>query len=96
MMALTVEFLSLPNVVKMVGSKTITMDFTGQSVEELIRQVTEKYGRKVQQFLLDEDGKLDMMLKVLCNNEEWIREEQMQKPLRDGDRITIMLLAAGG
>ena len=96
MMALTVEFLSLPNVVKMVGSKTITMDFTGQSVEELIRQVTEKYGSKVQQFLLDENGRLDMMLKVLCNNEEWIQAEQMQRPLRDGDRIAIMLLAAGG
>ena len=95
-MTVTVEFLSLPNVVKMVGSKTITMDFTGQTVEELILQVTEKYGRKVQQFLLDEDGRLDMMFRVLRNNEEWIRQEQMQMSLRDGDRITIMLLAAGG
>jgi molybdopterin converting factor small subunit len=96
MMPVTVEFLSLPNVVKMVGGKTITMNFSGQTVEELIRQVTEKYGQNVQQFLLDEDGRLDMMLRVLCNNEEWIHPEQMQRPLRDGDRITIMLLAAGG
>lgn len=95
-MTVTVEFLSLPNVVKMVGSKTIAMDFTGQTVEELIRQVAEKYGSKVQQFLLDETGRLDMMLKVLCNGEEWIRPDRMQRLLRDGDRITIMLLAAGG
>jgi molybdopterin converting factor small subunit len=95
-MALTVEFLSLPNVAKMVGSKTITMDFAGQTVEELILQVTEKYGGKVRQFLLDENGRLDMMLKILCNREEWIRPEQMQKPLKDGDHVTVMLLAAGG
>ncbi len=95
-MAITVEFLSLPNVVKMVGSKTITIDFSGQTVEGLILELTEKYGRKVQQFLLDETGRLDMMLKVLRNQEEWIQSDRMQRPLEDGDRITIMLLAAGG
>lgn len=95
-MAITVEFLSLPNVARMVGGKIITMDFSNQTVEELIRQVTEKYGKKVQQFLLDENGRLDMMLKVLRNGEEWIQPEQMQRQLQDGDRITIMLLAAGG
>ena len=95
-MALTVEFLSLPNVVKMVGGKTITMDFTGQTVEQLILQVTEKFGEKVKKFLLDENGRLDMMLKVLRNQEEWIQSDQMQRPLEDGDHVTIMLLAAGG
>ncbi|MBN2319601.1 MAG: MoaD/ThiS family protein [Acidobacteria bacterium] len=95
-MAITVEFLSLPNIVKMVGSKTITMDFTGQTVEELILQVTEKYGSKVRQFLLDENGRLDMILKVLLNKEEWIKPDRMQRPLEDGDHVTIMLLAAGG
>ena len=95
-MAITIEFLSLPNIVKMVGSKTITIDFSGQTVEGLIRQVTEKYGSKVRQFLLDENDRLDMMLKVLCNREEWIQPEQMQRPLKDGDHVTIMLLAAGG
>jgi len=95
-MAVTVEFLSLPIVTKIVGSKTVSMDFTGQTVEKLLHQVTEKYGTKVEQFLLDENGRLDMMLKVLRNGEEWIQMDEMQKPLEDGDRITIMLLAAGG
>ncbi len=95
-MSITIEFLSLPNVVRMVGSKTVTIDFAGQTVEQLISEVARKYGSKVQQFLLDESGRLDMMLKVLRNSDEWIRSEEMQKPLEDGDRITIMLLAAGG
>jgi molybdopterin converting factor small subunit len=95
-MAVTVEFLSLPNVVKIVGSKTIAMDFTGQTVEELIHEVAEKYGTKVRQFLLDENGRLDMMFKVLCNREKWIQRDQMERPLKDGDFITLMLLAAGG
>ena len=95
-MAITVEFLSLPNVAKMVGGKTITMDFSGQTVEGLIRQVAEKYGKDVKKFLLDETGRLDMIFKVMRNKEEWIRSDQMQRPLQDGDRLTIMMLAAGG
>ena len=95
-MAITVEFLSLPIVAQAVGSKTIRMDFSGQTVEKLVNEITEKYGTKVRQFLLDEDGRLDMMLKVLCNKEEWIQQDQMKRTLRDGDHITIMLLAAGG
>ena len=95
-MAITVEFLSLPNVVKMVGSKTITMDFSGQTIESLIQQVTERYGKEVKKFLLDETGQLDMILRVVCNKDEWINRDEMQKPLRDGDHVTIMMLVAGG
>ena len=95
-MSITVEFLSLPNVVKMVGSKIITIDYCGQTVESLICQVADKYGKDVRKFLLDETGRLDMTFRVLCNKEEWIQTDQMQRPLRDGDRLTIMMLAAGG
>jgi len=95
-MTITVEFLSLPNIVKMVGGKTITLDYSGQTVEGLIRQVAEKYGKDVKKFLLDETGQLDMTLKVMRNKEEWIQSDQMQTLLRDGDRLTIMMLAAGG
>ena len=95
-MAITVEFLSLPNVAKMVGSKTISMDYTGQSVEDLVLQVAGKYGKDVQKFLLDETGKLDMSFRVLCNKVEWIYSDQMQRLLKDGDHVTIMMLVAGG
>ena len=95
-MAITVEFLSLPNVVKMVGSKTIEMDYSGQTVETLIRQVADKYGKNVARFLLDDTGRLDMTFKVMRNKEEWIHSDQMQRPLEDGDRLTIMMLVAGG
>jgi hypothetical protein len=95
-MAITIEFLSLPNVAKMVGSRTITMDYSGQTVEGLIHQIADKYGKGVKKFLLDETGSLDMIFKVLRNKEEWIPSDQMQRPLQDGDRITIMMLAAGG
>ncbi len=95
-MKVTVEFLSLPNVVKMVGSKTIVLDFSGTSVNDLVHEVAKKYGGDVQRFLLDETGQLDMNLALTINGQEWIRRNQMDKPLRDGDRVTILMLVAGG
>ena len=95
-MKIKVEFLSLPNVVKMVGSKTMTLDFAGQTVDELIQELAAKYGTAVRKFLLDETGQLDMSLAVTINRQEWIRHDQMDKALCDGDTVTIMMLAAGG
>ncbi len=95
-MKITVEFLSLPNVAKMVGSKAIVLDFSGTSVNDLIHELAEKYGREVQKFLLDETGQLDMSLALTLNGQEWIHRNQMEKPLRDGDKVTIMMLVAGG
>ena len=95
-MSITVEFVSLPTVVKMIGAKTITMDFSGQTVEELVHQIAEKYGKDVKRFLLDENGRMDMTLKAVCNKEEWLKPDEMQRPLEDGDRVAIMMLVAGG
>jgi molybdopterin converting factor small subunit len=95
-MKITVEFLSLPNIVRIVGSKSVLLDFSGTTVNDLIREVAEKYGRDVQKFLLDETGKLDMTLALMINKQEWIRHNQMERPLQDGDQVTIMMLVAGG
>jgi molybdopterin converting factor small subunit len=95
-MKVTVEFLSLPNVVKMVGSKRVTFDFSGTTVNDLVHEVAGHYGERVQKFLLDESGKLDMSLSLTVNQQEWIRHNQMDRPLRDGDKVTIMMLVAGG
>lgn len=95
-MNITVEFLSLPNVVKMVGSKSVTFDFRGNTVNDLVRELAAKYGKSVQQFLFDETGRFDLSLALTVNKQEWIRREQMDRTLHDGDRVTIMMLAAGG
>ena len=95
-MKITVEFLSLPNVVRMIGSKSVVLDFSGNTVNDLVREVAEKYGRDVQKFLLDETGNLDMTLALMINKQEWIRHNQMDRPLQDGDMVTILMMAAGG
>jgi molybdopterin converting factor small subunit len=93
---ITVEFLSLPNIVRKIGSKSVVLNLSGTTVDDLVHEVAEKYGSDVRKFLLDEDGHLDMTLAVMLNRQEWIRHHQMDKTLQDGDHITILMLAAGG
>ncbi len=95
-MKVTVEFLSLPNVVKMIGSKAITMDFSGQSVDDLVEEVAKRHGAELGRFLLDETGRLDPTFAVTINKQEWIRRDQMNRFLREGDVVTIMMLTGGG
>jgi sulfur carrier protein ThiS len=94
-MKVTLEFLSLPNVVKMVGGKTITMDFSGKTARDLVGELASKFGPAVRAFLLDETGLLDMSL-AMTVNKEWVRLDQMDRVLQEGDRVTIMQLVAGG
>jgi molybdopterin converting factor small subunit len=95
-MKINVEFLSLPNLVKKIGSKSVVLDFSGTTVNDLVRELAGKYGNDVQKFLLDETGNLDLHLAVAINQQEWLRHHQMDRPLREGDRVTIMMLVAGG
>jgi molybdopterin converting factor small subunit len=95
-MRITVEFLSLPNIVRKIGSKSIVLDLAGATVNDLVHEVAAKYGSEVRRFLLDESGDLDMSLSLMLNKREWVRHNQMDKLLQDGDHITILMLAAGG
>ena len=91
-----VDFLGVPIVSEVVGSKSISVDFSGKTVIELIEYITRRYGRDVRAFLLDETGSLDMSIQVLLNGKEWIRREDMSRFLNDGDVVRIMMLVGGG
>ena len=43
-MKINVEFLSLPIVTKIVGSKSLSLDFSGQTINELIDEIIDRHG----------------------------------------------------
>ena len=95
-MKITVEFLSLPNVAKQVGGKSISHDFSGGSVQKLIGEVAARYGKQVSDFLLGPDGRLDADFRVVLNKQEWLNHDQLDRELKDGDIVTIAMLVGGG
>ena len=95
-MRVTVEIMSLPNLAKMLGARTMTMDFPGGTVADLVRHLAESRGDKVRNFLLGEDGELDMTLRVVLNRRDWLRREDLSRPLAEGDHVAIAMLVGGG
>ena len=97
-MRVTVEFLSLPVITRMIGKKSLTLNFSDDTstINDIILKMTDIYGEKVGSFLLGEAGKLDMTLKIHLNREEWIPGDHLDRALKDGDLVTIMMLVGGG
>lgn len=95
-MKIKITFLSLPKVIKIIGSKSISFNFSGQTINDLLNELVKKYGAELGQFLLDDSGKLDMVFKIMLNKKDWVKRDQLKKILQDGDELTIMMLVGGG
>jgi molybdopterin converting factor small subunit len=95
-MKINIEFLSMPIVTKIVGSKILSLDFPGETITDLINQIVNTYGEKLGHFLLDGSNKLDRAFMIHLNKKEWVRRDQLNKTLKDGDQVTLMMLVGGG
>lgn len=95
-MKIQVESLGLPSLSKLIGRKT-ELEMAGGSVADLIAHIVNRTGSKARKVLLDDSGELDMTIQVMLNDEGFVpRNELSQRPLKDGDKVKIMLLVGGG
>ena len=95
-MRVNLKILSLPMLSKATGKKELVVDFEGKTVNDLIDYIVKHYGRRAEEALLDEEGKLDITIQVLLNGREWIPHDRFDTVLKDGDSIALMLMIAGG
>jgi molybdopterin converting factor small subunit len=95
-MKIQVEFLSLPQITRITGNRSITFNLQGSTIRDLIREISATYGREIGQFLMDESGHLDAVFKVQLNKSEWITKNHLDTSLKNGDTVTFMMLVGGG
>lgn len=95
-MKVNLKILGLPTLSKVTGKKELDVNFEGKTVNDLIGYIVKSYGRKAEEALLDEEGKLDITIQVLRNGREWITRDRFDAGLEDGDSIALMLMVAGG
>ena len=86
----------LPVLPEAVGRKELEVEFAGGTVNDLLDHLIAQYGRKARQALLDERGQLDPVIQVLLNGEEWITHDNLDRALKEGDQVILMLMLAGG
>ncbi len=86
----------LPVLPEAMGRKELELEFPGETVNDLIGHLIAQYGRKARQALYDEHGQLDPVVQILLNGEEWVAHDQLDRALKDGDHVVLMIMLAGG
>lgn len=96
-MVVKVEFVGLPELRKAVGAREVSLEVRDGTLGGLIKELEERHGLLARENLLCLDGRqVAQSIQVIRNGSEWLAREKLETPLRGGDRITFMLMVAGG
>ena len=95
-MRVTVEFVGLPELRKKIGSRSLEVCLERGTMGDLLSQLERMYGAHVRNSLLDSRGNIQETIQVIRNGREWLARDKPIVELRDGDRITFLLMVAGG
>lgn len=71
------------------------LDLEGSTVEEVLANLTEKYG-DLKKHLYNEEGQLRNFVNIYVNDEDIRYLEREKTPIKDGDTISIVPSIAGG
>jgi MoaD family protein len=88
--------LQLPVLPEAVGRKHLDFDFPGTTVGDLLDHLVKRYGKKARDAMYDENGALDPVIQIVVNGKDWLKEEHLDTPLKEGDQVVLMALLAGG
>ena len=86
-MKVIIEIAGLPLYRAFGKSKKIEFEFPGKTLKELIDAMVRKFGFEVKKFLLNNNGDIDMDIRVLLNGATYLSENRMQTSLNDGDTL---------
>ncbi len=91
-MRIQVTFRGIAHLYKVMNKKwTIEIDVPGNTVADVITALTRKYGPVIKQTLLDEEGDIDMELRLFHNERNFLTYGQrMQVVLNNGDRLLFL------
>ncbi|MBI4634531.1 MAG: MoaD/ThiS family protein [Deltaproteobacteria bacterium] len=90
-MKVNLKFNGMPILYKTLNrKKEVEIEFTGNTLRELIVRLTGKYGLPMQKALLDKNGDVDVEIRVVLNGASYLTECRMETVLNDGDTLAFM------
>ncbi len=96
-MKVIVETLGLPTLAAVLGKRAEIELAEEATLADLIAHIVSRFGPRAREGLLDREGKLDLTIQILLNEEGFVgRGELPTRRLREGDRVRLMLLVGGG
>jgi hypothetical protein len=91
-MKIQVTFRGIAHLYKVMNKKwTVDIEIRGNTVRDVINALVSRYGSIVKQSLLDQQGDIDMELRLVHNERKFLEYgERMDAPLNDGDKLWFM------
>ncbi len=78
------------------GTKKLVLDFSGETVKDVMDELIRRYGQKVRDVFYDADGHFDPMIQIALNGKSFISADRLDTALNVGDHLVFILLLAGG
>ena len=96
-MKVKVESLGLPTLSQLIGKK-IDIDLPDDaSIRDLLDLIRNRFGPKVEEVLFDSSGNLDLTIQIMLNEDTFVPLDKIEEyKLKDGDKVSFLLLAGGG
>ena len=69
--------------------KEVTFDFPGKTLGELTNSLIRRYGPAIKKALLNNDGDIDMEIRVVLNDNTYLTGDRMGTALNDGDTLSF-------
>ena len=72
---------------------TVNLDLASGTLADVVKQLAAKYGAKVNEELLDEEGNLDYVYGIFSDGE---RIDGLATRIQDGAELDIIMMIGGG
>ena len=95
-MKIQVEFFGFPAILDVVGREKLELEFSGETVKDVIEELIKRYGKTVRAAFYDAQGNFDLMIQIALNGNFFIAVDKHDTSLNEGDTVMFMLLLAGG
>jgi hypothetical protein len=73
------------------NNNEMEFEFAGQTLRDLTGRLIRKFGAPMKDALLDSSGDIDLEIRVLVNNTDYLTEGRMETRLNDGDTLAFVM-----
>lgn len=91
-MKVKLDFNNMPLLYRSLDKKReIEFEFMGCTLRDLTERLVKRFGTTMKDALLDSRGEIDMEIRVLLNDTEYLTDRRMEAKLDDGDMLAFIM-----
>lgn len=89
-------FKTFGHIAAAVGVTEARVDVSGNTVQDFLHSLTEKFGERISKILYPKGSELSEVIYILVNGRNIRHLSGLQTQIKDGDIISVFPLTAGG